>query len=311
MTRACSLVLLAAVMVLRAVAADWLSADGDPDHTRWQKAEQELTPANVGDLKLLWKREFDDRLSAPVALGPIYTHRGVKELVFVADAADHLFAIDSDLNRLFWQRHFTSQPAAHCGPPSAPVIAPATSPARKSDDPSSPNRPIYALSSDGRLQAIRPTDGADIRPAQPFAASGTNPGNLNLVKGVVKAGAKAGCNGSQPGGGKAATWTDASGTGWTYVPAPDSIRAFHSGNRPVWTSQEIAAPESPVIANGIVFTVSGTTLIALDALTGKELFRGGPAGQATETTDSLAIANGHVFFVNGKTLYCFGFPIEI
>lgn len=340
MTRAWSLLLIAAVTPLP--AADWLSADGDPDRTRWQKDETELSPATVGEVKLLWKREFEHRLSAPVALGPIYTHRGVKELVFVADASSHIYAVDADLNRVFWQRKLettTASPLCSGDPPPAPAIEPATARARKSDDPSSPKRPIYMLTRDGMLHMLRPTDGVDIRSPLAFLPPTSSISNLNVSDGSVEASTNFVCGdetksslhpasawtldvnipGAKPGGGshfdltfgRSATWKDPSGLEWTYVPNPTGIRAFHQTNDAVWNSAGLPNPASPVIANGMVFTLSEGALIALDATTGKQLYSSGNATQVSTATDSLAIANGHIFFVSGSTLFCFGFPIEI
>ncbi len=336
------MVVAAALTPLFAVAADWLSADGDPERTRWQKHETELTPATLPGVKLLWKREFEDRLSAPVALGPIYTHRGVKELVFVAGASSHIYAVDADLNRVFWQRKLeTSAVSWVCSgdPPPAPAISLAAAPARKSDDPSSPKRPIYMLTSDGLLHTLRPTDGVEIRPPVAFLLPGSHVSNLNLDGGSVKVTTNLTCSdkpksallpatawtldintlGAKPRAsshfdltfGSSATWKDASGLEWTYVPNPTGIRAFHKTNDPVWTSTALPNPASPVIANGMVFTLSEGVLVAMDAITGKQLYSSGNATHVSTTTDSLAIANGHIFFVSGNVLFCFGFPIEI
>ena len=101
-------------------AADWLSA-----HARSQPAEKELSADSVGGLKLLWSLPLGQRLTAPVVLGPIFTHRGIKELVFLAGTGDDLFAIDADLGRIVWRRHFET-PAKDCANSltAAPVLAP-------------------------------------------------------------------------------------------------------------------------------------------------------------------------------------------
>ena len=87
-------------------AADWLSSSADPKHTRSQPAETELSRETIRDLKLLWKLHFDEPITAPVVLGPIYTHRGIKELVFFGGEGDNLYAVDADLARIVWKRHF-------------------------------------------------------------------------------------------------------------------------------------------------------------------------------------------------------------
>src|SRR5882757_8564878 len=85
------------------VAQDWLTYGGDPQRTNWQRYERELNKDNVKNLRLLWKRQLDNQpdgrnaLTAPLILGPTITHRGIKELVFVAGAADNVYAVDADL----------------------------------------------------------------------------------------------------------------------------------------------------------------------------------------------------------------------
>jgi competence ComEA-like helix-hairpin-helix protein len=125
--------------------------------------------------------------------------------------------------------------------------------------------------------------------------------------------------------------------------APDgSIAAFKVEERqgkPVltlaWTSRNIVAPSGPVTANGVVFTLSTglpsrltkadgsvyspqelesqgkpAVLYALDALTGKELFRSENASSFSFGS-GLAVANGHVYFTtHDNTVYAYGFPME-
>src|SRR5690242_16497729 len=93
-------------------AADWLSHRGDAQLSGWQRREQGLNKTNVKDIRLLWKRQLDNQskglnsLTTPVMLGPIITHRGIKDLVFVAGASDTLYAVDADLGRVFWKKEF-------------------------------------------------------------------------------------------------------------------------------------------------------------------------------------------------------------
>src|SRR5205823_1152595 len=100
--------------------AEWLSSRGDPERTGWQRHEKSLNPRSVKSMKLLWKRQLDNQarelnsLTTPILLGPIFTHRGIKELVFVAGASDVVYAVDADLGRVFWKRQLDSAASA-CG----------------------------------------------------------------------------------------------------------------------------------------------------------------------------------------------------
>lgn len=102
---------VAVSVLLVGAGPDWLNDGGDPQRSGWQQFEKHINAGNVKDLKLLWKRQLDNKsvglnsLTAPTIIGPIFTHRGIKELVFVAGASDNLYAVDADLGRVFWKRH--------------------------------------------------------------------------------------------------------------------------------------------------------------------------------------------------------------
>ena len=83
------------------VAADWISAAGDAQHTNWQKNEKLLTPTSVKALKLVWKKKLEGSLTAPVMLGRVVTHKGIKDLLIVTNNASDVYAIDPDLGTLF------------------------------------------------------------------------------------------------------------------------------------------------------------------------------------------------------------------
>src|SRR5882724_10970543 len=111
--------------------AEWLSSRGDPQGSGWQRHEKHLNPQSVKGIKLLWKRQLDNRsrdlnsLTAPTLLGPIITHRGIKELVFVAGASDVVYAVDADLGKVFWKRQLDSAaPTCGSGLTATPAIAP-------------------------------------------------------------------------------------------------------------------------------------------------------------------------------------------
>ena len=195
------MVALVVLNVPLARAADWPTYGGDAQRSGWQKREKDLNTGNVHELTLLWKRQLDNQskgwnsLTSPVLLGPIITHRGIKELVFVASSSDNVYAVDADLGRLFWKRHIDSPAApdrkssAPCGSglTATPVIGPPQAAPVNQDDtePSTPVRPLYVLSSDGRLHTIRPSDGNDMSAPVRFIPPSANAANLNLVAGSI------------------------------------------------------------------------------------------------------------------------------
>jgi outer membrane protein assembly factor BamB len=190
-------------------AGDWLGYGGDPQRSNWQRHGKALTAASVRNLKLLWKRQLGDQpgwLSSPVIIGPTITHRGVRELVFVADGHDNLYAVDADLGTLFWKRHFDvqSKPACASGMAATPVIEPdpdedmsgdPVTDDEDDDDEAGPMRPLYGVDSDGGLHTIRVSDGTDINAPITFLPPKAKYSNLNFWSGAVYAGTYGGCNG--------------------------------------------------------------------------------------------------------------------
>src|SRR5438445_10315645 len=122
-------VLLAALLAsVGGFAADWLMSRGDPQQSGLQPRERFLNKETVPRMKLLWKRQLDPHLTTPTMQGPIVTHRGIKELVFVASGSGNVYAIDADLGRLLWMKHLegSSVPVGLCGGLTAtPAIPPA------------------------------------------------------------------------------------------------------------------------------------------------------------------------------------------
>jgi outer membrane protein assembly factor BamB len=160
-----------------------------------------------------------------------------------------------------------------------------------------------------------------------------------------------------------ATWEDSEGTRWVYAPAwgpvsskapafpitngaaPNgSIMAFKVEDKdgqpvlsPAWISRDLDVPEPPVVANGVVFSISSgeftrqvkdngalytgqerirnstgnATLYAFDAATGKELFSSGKTMPSFTHLGGLAVSDGRVFATTfDSTLYAFGIKGE-
>ena len=301
-----------------AMAADWASYRGDAHFTANQTFGKQITVQNVQQLKLLWKQPLDQTsTTTPLIMGPTITHRGVRELVFIG-TRDNLYAFDADLGTLFWKRSID-------GLSATPAFEPDPDEADRGEDEPGPMRPLYVLSSDGRLHAIRVSDGADIA-AYPFLPASTKTSNLNIWRGTIYAGTAEGIWSLKPGGkpksrptaaplgviisqsGHAEPVTtqeirQASNDAWSYVAGDRNIQAFRN-RQLVWTA-DIDSPSPPVILNGIVFALSGGALKAFDGASGKELYnRPVPTVQP-----SLAVGNGHLCFA-GDALVCFGIPIE-
>ena len=68
--------------------------------------------------QFLWKRKFDspgapvNALTQPVLLPNIIAYKGFKALAFVGASSDNVYAIDYELNRMFWTQHLATAVAA-------------------------------------------------------------------------------------------------------------------------------------------------------------------------------------------------------
>src|SRR5256885_16459927 len=93
-------------------AADWITHSGDFQRTGWQKDETRISKDTIKNVQLLWKIKLETKQRSVYALyGPLIveraiTDRGFKEIAFVAGADNDLFAVDADLGKLLWQKHF-------------------------------------------------------------------------------------------------------------------------------------------------------------------------------------------------------------
>ena len=106
----------------------WTAPDADAAHNNWQKAETEITTGTVGkDFKFLWKLKLgsgsakSSSFSEPILFPGLITGRGFKDLALWADA-NTLYAVDSELGTLVWQKDF-KLPHQACGGSNIQVVA--------------------------------------------------------------------------------------------------------------------------------------------------------------------------------------------
>ena len=99
-----------AASVLFGQAREWTTSNGDAQRTSWVRTDPRLTMDAVekGQLKFLWKMKLDgearqlNSLTQPILLDRLISHRGFKALAFVATSNERVYALDTDLNRLYW-----------------------------------------------------------------------------------------------------------------------------------------------------------------------------------------------------------------
>ena len=307
-------------VLLMAAVPDWLNHGGDPQRSGWQKRERYITRDSLQQFKLLWKLKLDNEsrglnsLTAPVIFGPIITHRGMKELVFVAGASDNVYALDADLGRIFWKRHIETVPDAAskwpCGAglTAAPVLAPQVAPNDAFEDPTPP-RPLYVLASDGTLHTIRTTNGQDIGNPVKFLPANARASNLNFAGQSAYTTTSGNCGGAPDGvwamdvtepGSKAMRFSpaanagvsvgfdgaiySASGDGTVLSLTPDTLKrrdSFH----PLASEKITSAP--------IPFQWRGRELLVAAAQSGRLiLFDAHGSGHVLSMSAPLAPANG-------------------
>jgi hypothetical protein len=215
-------------------AIDWPFAGNDAQRTGWEKSDSSITMDNVKDFKLIMKMNLDPKVKGshsvapPVVLGRIISYRGFKELAFVQSSSDQLWAIDADMNRVFWQKHFekplhapkntgpnaamcsgavTAMPSLMPAPAFAPRVPGAPPPPRPTAPPANAAkslltaggfggpRPAFAISSDGKLHLMNTSTGEDVTTAMSFIPVGAKASSLTVSNGVAYTTTIAGCGG--------------------------------------------------------------------------------------------------------------------
>ena len=207
---------------------DWPFYGGDAQRTGWERRDSRITKENVKDFQLVLKRKLDNKskgprsLTPPVILGNLISYRGFKELAFVAGASDNLWAIDADLDRMFWQKHLDSSKIAKSScsgsAGAVPSLIPPVNfaggrPPRGAARPATPQgprgilsgggfgaaRPIFAVSSDGKLHVLNTSTGDDQSPALNFLPANARASSLTVFAGAIYTTTSGGCGGTPDG----------------------------------------------------------------------------------------------------------------
>ncbi len=255
-------ILLALLLALASLAADWPTDGGDIRRNNWQKDEKILTQANVKGMQLLWKTKLDNQprqmhsLLEPLVMGPVATKSGPRELVIQAGVSDNLFALDAKTGELVWKRHFESRyqdpegsgPSILCpgGMTANVTVGPGTEPDQYT---------IYAASWDGYLHLVNAAGGEEKREPLKFMPSNGKPYALNLVDNVVYTHTGQGCGGHPNmayaydlATHKVGSWGPAGGGMWGRSgPAVSKDLVMYTG-----TGDGRWDPENGVYGNGII-----------------------------------------------------------
>jgi outer membrane protein assembly factor BamB len=121
------------------------------------------------------------------------------------------------------------------------------------------------------------------------------------------------------------TWQTTAETRWIVATGAKSITGWkivdHNGNlslQQAWNFKEVTSPTTPLIINGVLFTVDRgdrthhATLLAVDASTGKQLWSSGNVVSSfVGKSGGIAAGGSAIYFgTHDGTLWDFGFPIE-
>ena len=217
---------------------DWPSYGGDARRSGWERSDTRITKDNIKDFTLVLKRKFDKQpagsrtLTSPVIIGLLISYKGFKELGFVAGNGGGLWAIDVDIDRMFWQKQlpvakagsvicadgptvmptltppttFGRRPAARPpvtppgtpvspGQPPTPAGQTAALPARLGGTGFGAPRPVYMVTSDGKLHQFNTSDGSDQYPALNFLPANAKASPLAMSDNVIYTTTMGGCGG--------------------------------------------------------------------------------------------------------------------
>ena len=196
----CGLVLLTGTLSAQSGApaparSDWTTFGYDIQRTGWNRAERTLSPANVGQLRRVWKTELPNLAHVLAGLSaPLVVTTPARELVIVGGSDDHVFALDAASGERVWQADFetNAQPDAPsdwlC--PNALNATPVVDAARSR---------VFAVAADGRLHTLGVTDGRVLAPPVRFLPQFSKMWSLNYVGGVLYAATSQDCNGGRSG----------------------------------------------------------------------------------------------------------------
>ncbi len=132
-------VIAAAVVVSHAQGRGggaWTTVGGDAQRTSFVRTDAKISLSTLQSpgFQFLWKRKLDTgALTQPLLLPNIIAYKGFKALAFVGSASGHVYSIDYDLNRMFWEQKLasTAPKAAACssGLPALTKTTPLSPPA--------------------------------------------------------------------------------------------------------------------------------------------------------------------------------------
>ena len=205
----------------------WPTAAGDAQRSGWERNDTKFVKEDVRNFKLVLKTKLLGREPASTLLFPPIVFGSS---AFVANGSGDLFALDVDLNRIYWQRHIDL--------PRVNVTSDNCSVGVTSEPTMESEKGAYALAvlaADGNLYRLDPSTGEDIKPPVKVMSAGARVANLNAEEGVVYTATSYDCGG-----------------------APNAVWAMDlNSDKPKVTSFPSPSPEGFVGWNGVLLGSDG------------------------------------------------------
>jgi outer membrane protein assembly factor BamB len=221
--------------------SNWPTVGADAQRTSWMRNEIKLSAASMAQpgFQLLWSSKLDNQpsqlnaLTQPLLLQNIISHKGFKALAFVGGSSDVVYAIDYDLNLVYWKQRLSSATRASNATAicpggltsiarSTPVVPPGLpgAPGARGGPggPGGPgggaprvnargvnlnnlpiNNPVYAISSGGMLHFLNPHIGTDIQAPIRFLPAQAKASGLISIDSVLYVATSDNCGGAPNG----------------------------------------------------------------------------------------------------------------
>src|SRR5262250_590488 len=113
--------------------ADWMTSNGDAQRSSWVRADAKISkesmeqkPGQKSGFQFLWKLKVKNEpkqmnsLTPPSTLERLIGYRGFRMLGFVGGSSDNIFAIDTDLGRIEWEKRLASTAPVEAGTLACP-----------------------------------------------------------------------------------------------------------------------------------------------------------------------------------------------
>jgi outer membrane protein assembly factor BamB len=135
MMRTLLLLVVAGVVVAQTRNAEWVTSGADAQRSYWIPNDPKISVEALlqpglqqGGFQFLWKSKLGEGLLTPAILMDRYIgYRGFRSFAFAASSSNTIYALDSDLDRIEWQKGLgeraTFSPQTSCGSAHPPEIA--------------------------------------------------------------------------------------------------------------------------------------------------------------------------------------------